>query len=68
MASAAHPLLGVGLGNPTMGCSKTVDGFDLSIDYFRGMTIDPWPSSDWVAIFSERGVPAPGATIDSYKD
>ena len=56
--SAAHPLLGVGPGNWSVVYPKFIDGYDPSIDYYRGMTINPWPSSDWVAIASERGVPA----------
>lgn len=56
--AAAHPLLGVGPGNWAVVYPKSVEYFDPSIDYFRGVTINPWPSSDWVAIISERGVPA----------
>ncbi len=56
--AASHPLLGVGPGNWTLVYPRSVDGFDPSIDYNTGRTMNPWPSSDWVAILSERGLPA----------
>lgn len=59
--AAAHPLLGVGPGNWALAYPKAVEDYDRSIDYKRGLTINPWPSSDWMAIISERGVPALGA-------
>ena len=31
---------------------------DPSLDHDDGMTANPWPSSDWVAMLAERGVPA----------
>lgn len=61
--AAAHPLLGVGPGNWAVVYPKFIDGFDPSIDYYRGVTINPWPSSDWAAIVSERGVPALAALL-----
>jgi len=61
--AAAHPLLGVGPGNWTLVYPKSVDGFDPSIDYYYGLTINPWPSSDWMAIASERGFPALAAIL-----
>jgi len=56
--AAAHPLLGVGPGNWGLVYPEFSRYFDPSIDYFTGMTINPWPSSDWMAIVSERGFPA----------
>jgi len=61
--AAAHPLLGVGPGNWALAYPKFVGDFDRSIDYNRGMTTNPWPSSDWVAIVSERGMPALAAIL-----
>jgi len=56
--AAAHPLLGVGPGNWGAVYPGYVDGFDRSIDYNTGRTMNPWPSSDWMAVVSERGLPA----------
>ena len=61
--AAAHPLLGVGPGNWAVVYPKFIEDYDRSIDYHSGMTINPWPSSDWVAIVSERGVPALAAIL-----
>ncbi len=61
--AAAHPVLGVGPGNWEIVYPKLAEYFDPSIDYFRGVTINPWPSSDWVAIVSERGFPALAAIL-----
>lgn len=61
--AAAHPLLGAGPGNWAVVYPKSVDGYDPSIDYYRGRTINPWPSSDWVAILSERGAAALAALL-----
>lgn len=54
----SHPVLGVGPGNwpvvyPTVAARR-----DKSIDRSNGMTANPWPSSDWIALIAERGVPA----------
>ncbi len=56
--AAAHPLLGVGPGNWAVVYPKSVTEYDPSIDYNSGLTRNPWPSSDWMAIVSERGLPA----------
>jgi hypothetical protein len=61
--AAAHPLLGVGPGNWAIVYPKAAEYFDPSVDYYRGMTINPWPSGDWVAIVSERGAPALAALL-----
>lgn len=60
---AAHPLLGAGPGNWEIVYPKFVKGFDRSIDYGTGITFNPWPSSDWMAILSERGIPAFAALL-----
>jgi O-antigen ligase len=61
--AAAHPVLGAGPGNWGVVYPDYVDGFDRSIDYAAGRTMNPWPSSDWVAALSERGLPALAALL-----
>ena len=61
--AAAHPLLGAGPGNWGVVYPRYVKDFDPSIDYATGRTMNPWPSSDWVAVLSERGVPALAALL-----
>ncbi len=61
--AAAHPLLGVGPGNWAVSYPKSVADYDPSIDYNTGRTKNPWPSSDWMAIVSERGIPALAAIL-----
>lgn len=56
--AAAHPLLGAGPGNWGLVYPRYVRDFDPSIDYATGRAINPWPSSDWVAVLAERGLPA----------
>ena len=54
----AHPVLGVGPGNWPVVYPRFAKPNDPSIDRDDGMTSNPWPSSDWLAIVSERGLPA----------
>jgi O-antigen ligase len=56
--AAAHPLLGVGPGNWPVIYPKFAPPNDPSLAETTGMTANPWPSSDWVAALSERGVAA----------
>lgn len=61
--AAAHPLLGAGPGNWPVRYPEHAVRNDPSLDTSEaGMTFNPWPSSDWIAFFSERGFPA-GALI-----
>ncbi|HVA58628.1 MAG: O-antigen ligase family protein [Gemmatimonadaceae bacterium] len=53
-----HPLLGVGPGNWAVEYPAIVKRSDPSLDDETGMTANPWPSSDWMAFISERGIPA----------
>jgi hypothetical protein len=53
-----HPLLGVGPGNWAVAYPRIASANDPSIDADDGMTANPWPSSDWAAFASERGLPA----------
>jgi O-antigen ligase len=51
-----HPLLGVGPGNWAVDYPEHARRNDPSMsDTIGGTTTNPWPSSDWVAILSERG-------------
>ena len=52
-----HPLLGVGPGNWSVAYPEHAVRDDPSMsDSDAGMTTNPWPSSDWVAIVTERGL------------
>jgi O-antigen ligase len=56
---AGHPLLGVGPGNWAVHYPRYADEGDASLNPNEpGTTSNPWPSSDWVAFASERGVAA----------
>jgi O-antigen ligase len=57
--AAAHPVLGVGPGNWSVVYPDYAAARDPSLDRSEaGMTANPWPSSDWVAFVSERGLAA----------
>ncbi len=50
----ADPVLGVGPGNWAVEYPAVVTAEDPSLDS-EGMAANPWPSSDWMAVLSERG-------------
>ncbi len=54
----ANPFLGVGPGNWSVHYSKFAERRDPSLSNAGGMTDNPWPSSDWMAYVSERGIVA----------
>lgn len=55
--AASHALLGVGPGNWPVEYPKYAARDDASLNPSEpGMTFNPWPSSDWVALVSERGL------------
>jgi len=57
--AAAHPILGVGAGNWPVRYPEYAARNDGSLnDSEPGTTFNPWPSSDWVAFVSERGLAA----------
>lgn len=59
LMSLRHPLLGVGPGNWSVDYPRFAIRDDPSMsDSDAGMTFNPWPSSDWVAFVSERGLAA----------
>jgi O-antigen ligase len=51
-----HPVLGVGPGNWAVVYPQVASRNDPALDTDDGMTANPWPSSDWAAFFSERGI------------
>ncbi len=53
-----HPVLGVGTGNWPVEYPGVAPSSDPSLSQETGMTANPWPSSDWMAMLSERGIPA----------
>jgi hypothetical protein len=52
----AHPVFGVGPGNWPVAYPKYASRGDPSMSQEDGITSNPWPSSDWVAYLTERGV------------
>jgi O-antigen ligase len=55
---AASPVLGAGPGNWAVEYPRHAAPGDPSLSGGQpGTTSNPWPSSDWVAFLSERGVP-----------
>ena len=53
-----HPVLGVGPGNWPVAYPLYTTPGDPAYDTGDIMPTNPWPSSDWVAIASERGLPS----------
>ncbi len=53
--SLANPVFGVGPGNWPVEYVKFAPSNDRSLGD-DGMTSNPWPSSDWAAFISERGI------------
>jgi len=57
--AAHHPLFGVGPGNWSVRYPEHATKHDPSMsDTAGGTTTNPWPSSDWIAFISERGLAA----------
>lgn len=54
----AHAILGVGPGNWPVAYPLYTTPGDPAFDAGDIMPTNPWPSSDWVAIAAERGLPA----------
>lgn len=54
-----NPVFGVGPGNWPVAYPEVATRNDPSMNPHQGgMTMNPWPSSDWMAHLSERGLPA----------
>jgi hypothetical protein len=62
----SHPLFGVGPGNWPVAYPHVVPANDPSLDRDDGMTANPWPSSDWAAVLSERGLIAFGCLACAF--
>jgi O-antigen ligase len=57
--SVRHPIFGVGPGNWAVEYPGRAPGNDPSMNESDpGMTMNPWPSSDWMAFLAERGLAA----------
>ena len=56
--AARYPLLGVGPGNWPVYYPRFMSPGDPSFDADDIIPTNPWPSSDWMAVASERGFPA----------
>ncbi len=52
----AHPLLGVGPGNWALRYGDVAPPNDPSWVWGDVIPLNPWPSSDWMALLAERGV------------
>jgi O-antigen ligase len=52
-----HPFLGVGPGNWPVHYPRYMSPADPSFDTDDVIPTNPWPSSDWMAILAERGLP-----------
>jgi O-antigen ligase len=61
--AAGHPVLGVGPGNWPVHYPAYATPGDPSLDRDDGMTANPWPSSDWVAVVAERGAVAAASLV-----
>jgi O-antigen ligase len=59
----SNPLLGVGPGNWPVEYPRYASRNDPSMSLDDGVTANPWPSSDWVAMLSERGLVGTGFLI-----
>ncbi|HEY7612666.1 MAG TPA: O-antigen ligase family protein [Gemmatimonadales bacterium] len=53
-----HPIIGVGPGNWPVHYPRYMSPGDPSFDADDVIPTNPWPSSDWVAVLAERGLPA----------
>ncbi|MBA2291109.1 MAG: O-antigen ligase family protein [Gemmatimonadales bacterium] len=51
-----HPYLGVGPGNWPLRYGDVAPGNDPSWSHRDVIPLNPWPSSDWMALASERGL------------
>lgn len=64
--ASMHPVLGVGPGNWPVRYPSVATPNDPSIDQDDGMTANPWPSSDWMAMLAERGAPATACLVVAF--
>lgn len=65
--AARHPVLGVGPGNWPVAYPDYAARNDPSMDDSEpGVTLNPWPSSDWIASVAERGFAAAALMILAF--
>jgi O-antigen ligase len=62
----SRPIFGVGPGNWSVHYIKFAERRDPSLSSAGGMTDNPWPSSDWVAFVSERGLVATALLVLAF--
>lgn len=62
----AHPILGVGPGNWPVYYPRFATHNDPSMSHEDNATANPWPSSDWAALVSERGIIAVVALLLAF--
>lgn len=58
-----HPVLGVGAGNWPLRYGEVAPSNDPSWARNDVIPLNPWPSSDWMALVSERGLTTPIAVL-----
>lgn len=58
-----HPMLGVGPGNWPVRYGEVAPPSDPSWVFGDVVPINPWPSSDWMALVSELGFPGVGFAL-----
>jgi O-antigen ligase len=58
-----HPVTGVGPGNWPLHYGDVAPRSDPSWASDDIVPLNPWPSSDWIAMISERGIPAVLAAV-----
>lgn len=56
--AASRPLLGVGPGNWPVAYPRFTEPGDPAFAAGQPVPTNPWPSSDWMGIAAERGLPA----------
>jgi O-antigen ligase len=61
--AAEHPLLGVGPANWPIRYGEVAPPSDPSWAFGDDIPLNPWPSSDWIALASERGIPGVVAVL-----
>jgi O-antigen ligase len=62
-----NPILGVGPGNWAVEYPRYASRNDPSLSSADdGVTSNPWPSSDWVAYATERGIPATALLVLTF--
>lgn len=61
--AAEHPVLGVGPANWPIRYNEVAPPSDPSWAFGEDIPLNPWPSSDWIALASERGIVGVAAVL-----